>query len=300
MSKEIVNEGIVSPSPTDSNTDINEFDIDKIFGNETAGDDKLGDGNSDKRAQPPWKSDADAFSDVKEAARAQEAATKKQDSFDDQQQYVKNPQLSLSKLQSERDVLKSELEKVRTQATDWKTAYDFLGELDNDAEIRRAYFAELEPELFKPSDPYSSIKTKLEKEFGDFTPNPDEVNIFGSKTMVYNERAKDLLSDAREKAKALTPGNLKEIRSKRKSLKEKESALAITQKQDIMKELDWTETTWDGFANYMQVTQGMEFAKTYNYMLRKSSTPQPLATQTGKNWKSGQDDVFKELNEFYG
>jgi len=268
------------------------FDIDKIFGDES-----VGDTTRERSDSTGWKTNVDAFSDIK----TQASVAGQGSNFVPQTATPRNPQEVISKLQSERDKLKSELDKFQVTANDWRSAYDLLSEIETDAEIRRAYIAQVEPELLKPKDSYSFIKERLEKEFEGFTPSADEANVIGSKTWIYNERAKELLTEAKG-GKLTLPGSLKEIRERRKQATEENKKMALKEKADIISSLKWDDQTWDGFAGWMGAAKGVEFAKLYNYMLKKSIAPNSpnLASQAGYNWKTDQGAVFGELNKFFG
>jgi len=213
----------------------------------------------------------------------------------------KNPLEVISKLQSERDKAMAQVQSWEAQVNEYKSAKDFLAELEEDAEVRRAFIAELEPELVKPKNPYDLIEKTLREEFKDFTPNSDEANIFGSKTWLYNRRAEELLQESREKAKAGVPGSLKELRAKRKLQVEEQRKAALKEKQDIVNSMKWTDNTWEGFANWMRVTKGVDWAKMYTFLLRQSgNAPTPLATQTGSSFRNPRGKAFEGLDQFYG
>jgi hypothetical protein len=211
----------------------------------------------------------------------------------------KNPQDVIARLQSERDKALSQVKDWETQASSWKTANDFLGELESDADVRRAFMHELDPELVKPKNPYDLIKETLGEEFKDITPNPDEANVFGSQTWMYNQRANDLLAEAKQRH--AIPESLKGLRTKRKTDAAAANVAALKEKQDIMTSMGWTDDTWGGFATWMQSSKGADFAKIYSYILRKGGKqPGNLATQRGLNFNSSPGEHFTELNKFFG
>jgi len=275
---------------TNAATSDSSIDIDAIFGPEP-GSEGLKDAvdtPSGNDGLPPVESEI--FDGVTNVGRT---------NFKGQDNTPRNPQEVIARLQSERDKALSQVKDWETQASNWKTANDFLGELESDADVRRAFMHELDPELVKPKNPYSLIKETLGEEFKDFTPNPDEANVFGSKTWMYNQRANDLLTEA--KTKWAIPESLKGLREKRKKDSDTANAAALKEKQDIMTGMSWDDNTWSGFATWMQSSKGEDFAKIYSYILRKGGKkPGNLATQRGYNINSNAAGHFSELDPFFG
>lgn len=285
--------------PNDTNTSLppeglgeGQFDLDKIFGSEGGTSSKgvvKKDIPSGGDGLPPVESDI--FKGVTSVGRT--------DFKGQNDNMPKNPQDVIAKLQSERDKALSQVKDWEAQASGWKTANDFLGQLESDADVRRAFMHELEPELVKPKNPYDLIQEALKGEFKDFTPNPDEANIFGSQTWVYNQRAQELLTEA--KTKYAIPESLKGLREKRKADATKAHEGALKEKQEIMTQLQWQDATWGGFTKWMQSSAGLDFAKIYQHLLRQSNTqPKPLSTQRGLNYESNTGSPFEELNQFFG
>jgi len=283
-------------APESSSNEKLTFDYDKIFGGEEETSQSLSD--SDSKKQPSWKTQ-DAFEDIKRIPN--NSSSKSQDFPGSQSNIPRNPLEVISKLQSERDKLRSELEKFQATASEWKSAQDFLTEIEKDAEVRRAFITEMEPELMKSkADLHTLVTEKLVEEFGQFSPNPDEANLFGSKTWLYNERAKELLNEAREKRSSF-PKSLKDVREKRKAQQLRNVESAKAEKERIVGDLKWDDRTWESFATWMQTAQGTEFAKIYDHLIKKSSSssPRPLANQIGSNWKTEAGEIFNELNQFF-
>ena len=292
-----------TPTPTPTETVPGQFDLDKIFGDPK---DKSGEGISKSvEPQPKLREDGTEFKgrDTLPPLESEIFSDIKNQGFRGQPNAPRNPQDVISKLQSERDKAVSQVQNWETQANDWKSASDFLAQLEDDAEIRRAFIAELEPELIKPKNPYDLIEETLGKEFTDFTPNPDEANIFGSKTWMYNRRAEDLLAESRANAKtnAALPTSLKDIREKRKRQTKEDKDNAFKEKQGIITDMKWNEDTWEGFATWMQSTKGNDWAKMYGFLLRQTgAAPTPLATQRGSSIGKDRGQAFDGLGNFFG
>lgn len=282
---------------TDTNTIINDpnslstdpgdgvgvtFDIDKIFGS-PSDKEKVGDDLTEPGT--------DVFADVKN-----NRSGNKQDNF------PRNPEEVLKKLQSERDREKAQREKLEAEANDWRSAHDFLIALREDEEVRKAFIAELEPDLFKQkTDPYALIQERLKAEFGsDFVPNPEESGIFGSRTWLYNQRATDLLNEYKQQQSKM-PKSIKEIAEKRKQQQEQEIAAAKKEKQDVLEKLKWNDQTWNSFTKWMKSSKTEDFAKIFDYMQRRSgAAPRPLATRPGSSNINFDNTHISHLRDFFG
>jgi hypothetical protein len=290
----IPTEPTTAPAPTEPGK--GQFDLDKIFG-----DPKDTSGEGISKGVEPQPAKEFTGRDTLPPLESEIFGELKAQGFKGQPNAPNNPEEVIRRLQSERDKALSQLQNWETQAADWKTANDFLAELEDNAEIRHAFIAELEPDLVKPKNPYDLIQETLGKEFTDFTPNPDEANVFGSKTWMYNRRAEDLLTEIRTKSKSALPTSLKDIREKRKREAVEQKQAAFSEKKKIMTDMKWNENTWEGFAGWMQATQGTDWAKMYSYLLRTTGQqPTPLATQRGSSIRNDRGAAFENLGAFYG
>lgn len=210
-----------------------------------------------------------------------------------------DPEALLRKLQSERDSTRAKLQKVEQEMTQYKSIADFMTSLYEDQELKQAFIAELAPDLAKPKDPLSFIQERLKKEFGDdFTPNKEETAQIGTRSWLYNERAKDLFAEYKDSNKKL-PGSLKELREKRKKAKDEQSQAALLEKKDIATKMKWDEETWNGFADWVGKVKGIHMAKIYNGLRQKTSSAPFLAGQNGGKPLTGSQ-YKAELDKFFG
>jgi len=193
----------------------------------------------------------------------------------------KDPEGLLRKLQSERDKARADYEKVAGEASQYKNVAEFVNSLFDDEEARHAFIAELEPNLVKPKDALTFVKEGLKKEFGEeFTPNQDEANVFGSSTWLYNERAKDMFNDWKEKSKRL-PASLKELKEKRVKVKEDQTKAALAEKQAIIAQRKWDEGKFDRFAKWVSSVKGIHMATIFDTLEARRSTAPSLAGLPG-------------------
>lgn len=211
----------------------------------------------------------------------------------------KDPEGLLRKLQSERDKARADLEKVTGEANQYKGVAQFVNSLFDDEEARHAFIAELEPNLVKPKDALTFVKEGLKKEFGDeFTPNQDESNVFGSPTWLYNERAKDMFNEWKDKSKKL-PASLKELKEKRNLVKEEQAKAALAERNSIKEMRKWDDGKFDRFANWVTSIKGIHMAAIFDTIEARRSSSVPSLTglpggapMTSSKSKAAIDELF--------
>lgn len=194
----------------------------------------------------------------------------------------KDPEGLLRKLQSERDKARADLEKATGEANQYRGVAQFVNSLFDDEEARHAFIAELEPNLVKPKDALTFVKESLKKEFGDeFTPNQEEANIFGSPTWYYNDRAKDLFGEWKDKSKKL-PASLKELKEKRNQVKDEQTKAVLAERNRIKEQRKWDDGKFDRFADWVSKIQGVHMAAIFDSIeARRSSGIPSLAGLPG-------------------
>lgn len=194
----------------------------------------------------------------------------------------KDPEALLKKLQSERDSTRAQNQKLSAELKQVKPIAEFVSSLYEDETARHAFIADLEPELLKPKNPLTFIQEGLKKEFGEeFTPNPEETNIFGSQTWLYNERAKDLLSEYKEKSKK-TPTTLKELKEQRKRDHDSAALDAQTQRREVMEKFKWDDGVWDEFSKWASSVKLVHMGLLFNNIKSKKGLTAPnIAGQSG-------------------
>ena len=186
----------------------------------------------------------------------------------------------------------------------YKTAYDFINELYESPETRKAFIAELEPDLLKPEDPYTYVQNSLVKEFGEgFTPdnNAEPGSQEWLRARAYDARMNHLLNEAYSKGNE-TPETLKELRARQKKDSEKQQQAFAREKADLMKEFNWNDGDWENFEKFAnKITTkhlGKLFSKAQKSTTKGSSVPN-LVNVPGSS-TSSNDNYFDELKGFFG
>lgn len=219
-------------------------------------------------------------------------------------QTPQDPEKLARTFQSNYDKTKAELDKIMKQINEeYDPAVKFLNQIYEDAEVRRAFIAELEPELVKPKDPYALVQEALVKEFGsEFVPDKEEADTPGSKSWFYNYRAQKLAEKFLEEG-SKAPVNLKSLKEKRTRERQEAEQKAHLEKQEIVNQLKWDENMYNGFAEWASKTKLVDFARMYDRIARsntKSSfNPPSLPGQSGG--RPVMPNQFKqELDAFFG
>ena len=207
--------------------------------------------------------------------------------------------------QSNRDKIQAEFDKLTSRVkSEYEPAVEFINQLYEDEEVRRAFIGELEPDLIKAKDPQTFIQESLAKEFGsDFEPDDSEVNRLGTKSWLYAKRAEQLLSKAFENNEKGAPQTLKGLREKRLKAKEEAKRNALEQKSSIMNKLKWDENRYNRWLDWAaKITP--EYMATYWDRLEKKVSRQQMAAPNLAGIPGGSPVVpnqFKqELDAMFG
>jgi len=275
--KKPVLDGNASSDSTSTQTpDLN--NLDKLFGVEEGG----------KNFKPDTKTEGRvSFDDLKSDGDSSKVQGQK--SYED----------TLRLLQSERDKAFAKAQKLESDVKEKESLAAFIEALYKDQEVRRSFIAEVEPELMKPKDPFSLIKEKLGKEFGeDFTPDRDDVNVAGTKSWLYNKRAELMLNEMNQKHD--TPLPIKELLKQREQQKVEAMRAAEAEKRETMQKLNWDEAAWNGFAQWMKSGNTLGFGQIYDRLTKGSGTQPPYVTnQPGFNNRNTSNE-FDNLKKFFG
>lgn len=265
-------------SSASTSTQVSTESLDRLFGVEEGG----------KNFKPDVKPDGRAnFDDLKSDANSSQGQGQR--SYED----------TLKLLQSERDKERAARQKLEIDVKEKDSLAAFIEALYKDQEVRRSFIAEVEPDLVKPKDPFSLIKEKLGKEFGeDFTPDRDDVNVAGTKSWLYNKRAELMLNELNQNKE--TPLPIKELMKKREQQKIEQMKLAEADKRETMAKLNWDEAAWNGFAQWMKSGTTLGFGQIYNQAINSSGMQPPYVTnQPGINNRNTSNE-FDNLKKFFG
>jgi len=206
--------------------------------------------------------------------------------------------------QSNYDKTKAEYEKVAKEMQEvYHPTVEFLNQIYEDAEVRQAFIAELEPDLIKQKDPYAHVQEALAKEFGtDFTPDRDEAATPGTKSWFYNFRAQKLAEEVLAKG-SKTPPSLKALREKRQKEVELQKQEAATLRQEIIAKLKWDDATYNRFAEWGNKSKLSDFAEMYDRIEKfknrqNNFNPPSVSSIPGSAAMSNQ--YKQELDKFFG
>lgn len=209
----------------------------------------------------------------------------------------KNPQVSLKNLQSERDKLRTEIEKINKDLQQYKSIADFTVSLQDDVEARRAFIATLEPDLVKPKDPLTFVKEELKKEFGEeFSPTAENVDPI--QAQLYNARMQELYAEWKNKDKGL-PKDLSELKARRTKAQQEAAKAAQAEKDKIVNDMKWDDAAWEEFTKWGQGFKLYHLAKLYSKAKgnERSSAPQLALGRGGRplnpsKYKAYLDGMF--------
>lgn len=208
------------------------------------------------------------------------------------------PDEIIKKLQSTKDKYRSQLDVTAKKLEQLQPLESFLSSIYEDAEVRRAFIAELEPDLVKPKDPYQTLQEQLGKEFGsDFTPDDDEAKKPFTNSWKYYRRVDELLKDVNNQKSV--PKSLKELKEERARQRETAKQQSEEERTKVLSTMKWQQGQYDSFANWVGKLSGIDLAKIYTYAMRKQGKAPNLATMGGGTSYTPNASVA-ELNKFFG
>jgi len=177
--------------------------------------------------------------------------------------------------QSRYDKLQAEYNKALQLQEEHSKYVAFMNELMEDDELLDAFLYERKPELVKSRDIDTIIAEKLKAEFGDYTPDPNEVRTPGvSKAWRYEKRAEQIYTELLNKNsdKNLT---VKELRQRREQKKQEEQVSFQRELEQIKRENNWSDVEIRNFYDFTQKLDMRSFVKIYKYALRNSQRINP-------------------------
>lgn len=195
--------------------------------------------------------------------------------------------------QSKYDKLYSEHTLIQQQMEEYKKASLFLNEIMSDESVKRAFIAEIAPDLIKTTNIHDMVKETLLKEFGEgFEFDPEEAKKGYGEHFWYQERSRELYHELRKGGteKTLT---LKEIREKQKVQKEAEAQEKVKLVARLKGEFHTDDETITNFFQWAQKLEPTQLFKMYNYALRQQRKPSPsLAAQNGQGQMLTEREAF--------
>lgn len=267
-------ENNIASLPTSDNLVPN--DIDNIFGVEEGNEDNSGSftpPDSDNASEAPSKEQDDEFTGL---------------SHED----------VIKKLQSTKDKYRTQLEIANKKVETLQPLEQFYSSLYEDAEVRRAFIAELEPDLVKPKDPYDVLKEQLDKEFGqDYIPDEEEAKKPFSTSWKYYKKMDELL--AKVKDNKTLPKSLSELKEERKKQRETLKQQQAEEKIKLLAQMKWQDDNYNNFADWVSKLSSVDLAKIYTFAMRKQGkAPNMVAQPGGTSFTPNKFNA--ELNKFFG
>jgi flagellar hook protein FlgE len=220
----------------------------------------------------------------------------------EEKQTPKSPEELAKQFQSLYDKEKAKSDKLEAELQRNRGIVDFVNQVFEDQDVRRAFIAEVEPELIKPQDPYTFVKEGLAKEFGeDFAPMADARP--GSdeyiKSMLYQQRMQSLFNEATTAREV--PKTLKDLKESRAKEVQANRQAAEKTKSELMTEMRWTEGDYNNYIAWLQQLQPVNLATTWE-KARNTKHPNPPAVGAvpGSVAQQSPNDFVKELNKLFG
>lgn len=204
----------------------------------------------------------------------------------------------IKKLQSTKDKYRTQLEIANKKVETLQPLEQFYSSLYEDAEVRRAFIAELEPDLVKPKDPYDVLKEQLDKEFGqDYIPDEEEAKKPFSTSWKYYKKMDELLTKVKEN-KTL-PKSLSELKEDRKKQKELLKQQQADEKVKLLAQMKWQDESYNNFADWVSKLSSVDLAKIYTFAMRKQGkAPNMVAQPGGTSFTPNKFNA--ELKGFFG
>lgn len=211
------------------------------------------------------------------------------------------PEQLAAHFQSIADKAQNKLGQIEPAFEKYKSVADFLNQVYEDPKVRRAFIAQLEPDLIKPTDPYDALQEQLSKEFGaEFVPDEDEANKPLTKSWRYLKRVDELYRDISSKRDELVPKTLEELRKERQAQQERAMQDFEKERLDTMNELKWSQTDWNNFQAWAPKLKIKHLAKWYDHMQRAKGKAPSLVNQFGGTATQSVPEFFQHLDNMFG
>jgi hypothetical protein len=211
------------------------------------------------------------------------------------------PEQLAAHFQSIADKTVNRLSQIEPAYEKYKSVADFLNQVYEDPKVRRAFIAQLEPDLIKPIDPYDALQEQLKKEYGEeFVPDEDEASKPLTKSWRYLKRVDELYKDLSGKRNEMIPKTLEEIRNERKAAQEQAANEFERERLDTMNELKWSKTDWENFQAWAPKLKIKHLAKWYNHLQRAKGTAPNLVNQFGGTPTKNMPEFFQQLDNIFG
>jgi hypothetical protein len=179
------------------------------------------------------------------------------------------PTQNTSIIQSERDKFASDVERLTKALDEYRPVVNAFDLLQKDPEYRRAWLAEVEPDLFKNDvDIDEEVNRVLKKEFSEFAPVREDKDEPGTKSYRYYRRA-DKLYEQLENKKPAEVKSLKDVIASRKAEATKKSEKFLADIDRIKKERNWDQRIVDRMTGWIKDLNVFDYAKMFNYAMSR-------------------------------
>jgi hypothetical protein len=204
--------------------------------------------------------------------------------------------------QSKYDKAQADLQKVQPKVQKADSLEQFYNELYENQDVRRAFIAELEPDLVQPKDPYLALQGQLKKEFGeDYVPDDEEARRPFTPSWKYYRRLSELENKVKDVSNTV-PKTLKELRAEREQTLREQATKDIEMKNDVLRTMRWSDTDYQSFAGWVSKLSAIDLAKIYNYAQSKRANIQGAPTLAALSGGTPQtpNEIEAELKKFFG
>lgn len=295
-------------------SDIN--DLDHLFGdgdigNASSSDDKAGAGQSKTSASKDQNLDVDSFfggpafkdpEPPQSKTNTNNNDSNTADSDDDSFTGLSHEQV-IKKLQSIKDKAKQRVKQLESELEEVRPIKEVYNKIIADPIVRRAFIAELEPELIKPNNPYDTVRQHLAEKFGaDFIPDKDEATIPFTPSWEYIREANEMLKKL-ESEGGTVKKTLQQIRQEQAELAKKQQQQLAEFKEKMKTKYKWTDETFEQFQRWGSKVGLDDLGVYFDFLMKKASqknqakTPNLAGVRGGSNLPN---EVKAELDKFFG
>jgi hypothetical protein len=206
----------------------------------------------------------------------------------------------VSRLQSERDKYFNDVQVLTKTVDQYRTVVNAFELLQNDPEYRRAWLAEVDPEVFDRGsvDVDAEVQKVLTKEFPDFSPSREDKDTPGTKSYRYYRRA-DKLYEQFENKKPVEVKGLKEVLESRKAENTKKAQKLQADIERIKTERGWNDPTIKRMKDWIQGLSVYDYAKMFNFAMSRID-PTLVTNPTEIRGDSAAGNLSEQVSQMLG
>lgn len=203
--------------------------------------------------------------------------------------------------QSKYDRAQAELNKTQPKVKRADSLESFVNDLYEKPEVRRAFLAQVEPDLVKPKDPYVVLEAQLKKEFGEeFIPDEEDAKKPFTSSWRYYKRLDDLYTKEQSQSATL-PKTLEELRTERTAKLADQQRADADMKTKVLSTMKWSDNDYKTFGDWVYKLSALDLAKIYNYAQQRRRGPAvPNLANAPGGRASTPNEIASELKKFFG